>query len=247
MEAQTLLIGNWKLNHGKKSAQAFLQEVLPQVEKFSNVDLAIAPVSLHLDFLLTQTKNAKLRIGAQNLFYEDKGAYTGECSAPQLKELGASFAIIGHSERRKIFGETDEDVAKKTKACLEHGLMPVVCVGETLAERENQSHKERVAFQVSEVVKNLAQDAKLVFAYEPVWAIGTGKVAKLSDIEEMHELIKEKAQGRAFKILYGGSVNAQNIGEIAALSVVSGALVGGASLQSESFLSMVYELARAKE
>lgn len=246
MQRKPLLIGNWKLNHSRASAAAFFSAL----ETFStSADLAIAPVAPMLELVGRCVADFPIKLAAQNVFYEQKGAYTGEWSAEQLKELGVSFCIVGHSERRALFFETDELVQQKVQACFRAGVIPVICVGETLAEREADLTFEVIKRQVTAVLASFPAQNEAVFAYEPVWAIGTGKTATREQAQEVHaairSLIYEKIGewcAENTRILYGGSVNAQNIREIIQMPDVDGALVGGASLQAESFLSMVKQL-----
>lgn len=247
MVERKLLIGNWKLNHSFSSAQAFL-DACPRLD-LGSVEAAVAPVSLMLDFMGRGLRPLGLKLAAQNVFYESKGPFTGEHSAEQLAELGVSFSIVGHSERRKLFNETDEIVSKKTLACLKASITPVICVGETLFERDSSMTKDVISRQVSAVIDNLPNSVaeEIIFAYEPLWAIGSGKSASLADIEEIHRLIRqllEDSFGLQVKkrILYGGSVSPENILEISTVPDVDGVLVGGASLQAESFLAMVRKL-----
>jgi triosephosphate isomerase len=244
-----LLIANWKLNHTRKSARDFFDKVLSHVNGMS-AELAVAPVAPMLDFIGTIITNKPIALCAQNVFYEDKGAFTGEWSVAHLYELGVTYCLIGHSERRRIFFETDDDVAKKVKACLVGSLTPVICVGESLHERETKqtfSIIERQTEKIMELVE--IRSGPVILAYEPLWAIGTGQVATIEQIKEVFAFIRALWQRKlgdglanAVRILYGGSVTAQNIGEIVAAPDVDGALVGGASLQAESFLSMVEKL-----
>jgi triosephosphate isomerase len=188
--------------------------------------------------------------GAQNFYFEDSGAFTGEVSAPMLLDLGAKAVIVGHSERREIFGETDEMVARKTKRAVEAGLLPVVCVGETKEERESSADGmwEKVSGQVGRVIEEIgdADGESLVFAYEPIWAIGTGETATPEDAQDaigkIRDLLRESrddAFADGVRILYGGSVKPSNAAEIMAQTDVDGALVGGASLEVESFVELI--------
>lgn len=246
-----LLVGNWKLNHNKQETANFFETCISKLGEIKYVDIAIAPMCLYLDFCQKFTKNTIVKLSAQNCFYEKSGAYTGEYAAQNLAELGVEFCIVGHSERRNILGETDIVIAKKTRACLAANLVPIVCVGESLAEREAGKTEKIIAQQVSTVLEaNLEYKSNsLVFAYEPIWAIGTGKTATCEQIQEIHvyirEIITQKfGQDHASKtqILYGGSVKPENIKQISSCSDVDGALAGGASLRVDSFLSMVAEL-----
>lgn len=249
MQRKPLLIANWKLNHTRVSATNFFAEISSYAFPPS-IELAIAPVAPMLEFVAGKLGSLPISLAAQNVFYEEKGAFTGEWSAQQLFEAGVTWCIIGHSERRKIFFETDDDVRKKTSATLRAGLMPVICVGESLEERESGSTHEIITRQVNAVLSAFTSNDQVpVFAYEPVWAIGTGKTATSEQAQEVHLLIRTLLRekiGKSFaentRILYGGSVNSHNIQEIIHMPDVDGALVGGASLQAESFLSMVNQL-----
>jgi triosephosphate isomerase len=242
MRAPPLLIGNWKLNHSKASAQDFFEQVAPALVSLKQVDVAVAPVALWLDFAVQKLAGTNIAVAAQNVFFEEKGAFTGEWSARQLKELGVKMAIVGHSERRNIFKESDQDVAKKASACVKAGIIPVVCVGESLSERDGGKLAQVLERQCAAVMNELRdQEHPLIFAYEPVWAIGTGRSASAAQANEAHEIIRQLVS-LPIKIIYGGSVTPQNIREIVSMPHVDGALVGGASLQVDSFLSMVKEL-----
>jgi triosephosphate isomerase (TIM) len=245
-----LLVANWKLNHTRASARDFFAAVLAKPLNTS-VDLAVAPVApmlgLVCDILSGQTS---LALAAQNVFYADTGAYTGEWSALQLAELSVKYCIVGHSERRSLFFETDAQVAKKVDACLKAAITPIICVGESEEQRVAHQTESVITRQVVAVLEGEHQkDRPLVFAYEPIWAIGTGKTATALEAQTIHQLIRSIVAGRLSKdhasqcrILYGGSVNGSNIREIASMPDIDGALVGGASLQAASFLSMVEEL-----
>ncbi len=247
--SSALLVANWKLNHSKKSAGDFLSSLIPATSNLKQVEVALAPVSLHLDFLQQKAVGTKLSIAAQNVFYEDHGAFTGEFSAEQLAELGVSIAIVGHSERRRLFLEDDEIVVKKVAACLKHDLIPIACVGETLIERDRGQLHDVIKRQCLALAEVVLENQEIILAYEPVWAIGTGLSASAQQAEEAHALIRQMlaqawglARASRTRILYGGSLTAQNIKEIVSMPNVDGALVGGASLQVGSFLAMVNEL-----
>lgn len=248
MARKKLLIGNWKLNHTQKSAADFVSAVLPRIDH-SIIDLAIAPTAVMLGFLAQKLSGHRLALAAQNVFYADNGAYTGEWSAGQLAELNITYCIVGHSERRKLFLENDEIVSKKMDACLRSCISPVVCVGESLEEREHGQTKAVITKQVTEVLQGKRLDNEVIFAYEPIWAIGTGKTATAEQAQEIHQVIRslmvahgQEAWANKSRILYGGSVTAANIKEICSMPDIDGALVGGASLQVASFLAMVEEL-----
>jgi triosephosphate isomerase len=244
-----LLIANWKLNHTQKSALEFFAGVLPYLSNIDDVDLAVAPTAPMLDFCKRQISHSPIALAAQNVFYVDNGAFTGEWSALQLYELSVKYCIIGHSERRKIFHETDIDIAKKVIACFKTGIIPIVCVGENAIEREQGLAIEIVKKQIIAALPKDVIDQQIIIAYEPIWAIGTGKTALPSDAQSMHKIIRTLLLDTAFKynqkllkIIYGGSVTPANIGEICSMPDIDGALVGGASLQASSFLAMVKNL-----
>jgi triosephosphate isomerase (TIM) len=248
-----LFIANWKLNHTQKSAKIFFAQVLPFLENIFSIDIAIAPTTPMLDFIGRTILNKNVFLAAQNVFYEDKGAFTGEWSAEQLAELGVKYCLVGHSERRTLFFETDEQIAKKVKSCVMAGIVPVICIGESKVEREENKTVEVIKRQVSLAIKELdnINSYDLIFAYEPIWAIGTKNAAQAVDVQEIHSLIKEilgssfTRQEKTIRILYGGSVSALNIREFISMPDIDGVLVGKASLQPELFLSMIEELSHA--
>lgn len=229
-----MIIGNWKLNHLKPK----MLEVL-EVLKKAQIELIVAPVATLLDAACACARGSKIQIAAQNVFYEPSGAFTGEWSVAHLQELGVSMAIIGHSERRLFFGETSENVAKKARACLEGSLVPVVCVGESLEERESGLTEKIISKQLEPVLTVLSphQISRLIIAYEPIWAIGTGKNANPQEIQEIHGFLREKTHPDT-KLLYGGSVKPENASVIFSVPDVGGALVGGASLEAASLLAI---------
>lgn len=249
-QRQPLLMGNWKLNHTRKSAKDFFDRLLPELNHGLRADLAIAPVAPMLDFVGHLIANSPLKLGAQNVFYSDSGAFTGEWSAENLAELDVKLCLVGHSERRQLFYETDEMVAKKMRALLACNITPVCCVGESLAEREDGLTLDVLKRQVAALMEGLMlADQALVFAYEPVWAIGTGTSASCEQAQEVHCFIRTQLatflgeeQAERVRILYGGSVTPQNFKEFMHMPDIDGALVGGASLQVQTFLSMVKEL-----
>lgn len=255
MVRKRLLIANWKLNHNRATAAIFFQAINSSPLPPISLDLAVAPVAPMLDYVAKFLENRPIYLAAQNVFYENKGAFTGEWSAEHLRELGVRFCIVGHSERRRIFGESDDVVAKKVSACLKAHLDPVVCVGESEDERASGVTEQVIERQVNAVLHDVVshEAERLVFAYEPIWAIGTGKNATSREAEDVHFLIRRLlirsiGEGLAdqIRILYGGSVTAQNICAFVSMPNVDGALVGGASLQAESFLSMVEKLRGAE-
>lgn len=240
------LIANWKLNKGKKETLEFLEKIPANFNKDQKVICAIAPVFTALDSAFLHLPLG-LSLCAQDVFYEFQGSFTGECSSEHLKEVGVSYCIVGHSERRILFHENSEDVAKKAKSCFKSFITPIVCVGETLEERKNGLLFEVLQKQLEPVLKytETYKEKGMVVAYEPVWAIGTNICAKKDEIDDAHGLISQiilKGQSDSLnkiKILYGGSVNLENISELVLLPNVDGVLVGGASLQVSSFLAMV--------
>lgn len=240
------IAGNWKMHKTVNEAEAFLKELLTK-DLPSGVDAAICAPFIHLDRLVQGT-NEKIGIGAENGHFEDQGAFTGEVSIDSLSDLGVDYVIIGHSERREKFNETDEDVNKKVLKALEKDVIPIVCCGETLEERENDTYTEKITAQIEAAFKGVSElDAKkVVVAYEPIWAIGTGKSATSEDANVMCQLIRETIEklfnqdvSEAVRIQYGGSVKPENVKEYMSEPHIDGALVGGASLEVESFISLL--------
>ena len=241
-----LIAGNWKMNNTKRETLDFLSSFLPKVENIT-VEMAICPPFTDLYAAAEKLKGTKVKLGAQNMHWEETGAFTGEVSPLMLKEIPCDYVIIGHSERRQYFAETDETVNKKIKSALKHNIAPIVCVGETLAQREEGITIEFVMTQVENALKDIKpEDAKkIVFAYEPIWAIGTGKTASASDAQEVIGAIRNKIEklynkdvAEEVRILYGGSVKPENIKELMAEADIDGALVGGASLKPDSFYAL---------
>jgi triosephosphate isomerase len=238
-----LIAGNWKMNAGGNDGCELAVGVARAAAELSGVDVIVAPPFTALAAVAHElgSLSSSVAVAAQNMHEKDGGAFTGEVSAPMLKIAGASWVILGHSERRQLFGETDDGVAAKLAAATGHGLRSIVCVGETLEEREAGSTLEVVSRQLKAVLEALSDSGEGVVAYEPVWAIGTGKVASPEDAQEVHahirSLLAESSGDLAAKtrILYGGSVNAQNAEGLLSQTDIDGALVGGASLQTESF------------
>ena len=249
MEDRTPLIaGNWKMYKTTPEAVETAQRLVELVADSADVDIMIAPVFTALDPVSQVVSNSRVALGAQNLYWEKEGAYTGEISADMLLSAGCQYVIIGHSERRQYFGETDETVNKKIRAALDAGLIPVLCVGETEEEREAGQTFSVLDKQVKIGLDGyFAKDlGTLVIAYEPVWAIGTGKTATKEQAQETHEYIRslmnqtfDKALAQSVRILYGGSVKPANVSELMAMPDIDGALVGGASLDAESFSQIV--------
>jgi len=243
-----IIAGNWKMNKTLSEAKSFTEEVQGLVPDQEAVDSVICSPALFLESLVNISKEYKVEIGAQNMHFEENGAFTGEVSPVALSDLGVKYVILGHSERREMFNETDESVNKKTLAAFKHGLTPIVCVGETLEQRENNETKELVGNQVKKALAGLSADQvkHTVIAYEPIWAIGTGKSSTAEDANEVCAHIRQVVAGEfsqeaadAVRIQYGGSVKPNNIKEYMAQSDIDGALVGGASLEPQSFLQLL--------
>ncbi|MBQ3834384.1 MAG: triose-phosphate isomerase [Elusimicrobia bacterium] len=242
-----LMAGNWKMNKTIPEAVAMVKELKGKIADVKDVDVLLCPVFTALYPVANEVKGSNINVGAQDLFWEAKGAFTGEVAPNMITDAGCTFVIIGHSERRQYFGETNETVNKKIKAALAAGLIPVVCVGETLKEREDNVTFKVIESQVREGIKDLSKEeaSKVVIAYEPVWAIGTGKTATPDQAQEVHAFIRkvygemygEVAEGT--RILYGGSVKPSNVSELMKKEDIDGGLVGGASLKAEDFEALV--------
>jgi triosephosphate isomerase len=248
MARRPMMAANWKMNKTIREAQDYTAALLPRAADAEGVDVAVFAPFTCLHEVARMTEDSPVIAGAQNFYYEDSGAFTGEVSSPMLLDVGAGAVIVGHSERRELFGEDDDMVARKTAKAVEAGLLPVVCVGETKGERDAGNMWDKVSGQVRRVMEELDGPGgdSLVFAYEPIWAIGTGDTATPEDaqdaIRRIRDLLREM-EGDGFadevRILYGGSVKPDNAAEIMAQEDVDGALVGGASLEVESFMELV--------
>jgi triosephosphate isomerase (TIM) len=243
-----IIAGNWKMHKTASEAKTFTEEVKGLVPDTDKVDSVICAPALFLENLAEQTKDTKVEIGAQNMHFEESGAFTGEVSPVALADLGVKYVIIGHSERREMFNETDDSVNKKTLAAFKHSLTPIVCVGETLEQRENNETKDLVGSQVKKALTGLTEDQvkQTVIAYEPIWAIGTGKSSTAEDANEVCAHIRQvvasefsQSAADSVRVQYGGSVKPNNIKEYMAQSDIDGALVGGASLEPQSFLQLL--------
>jgi len=234
-----LIAANWKMNKTPKETKEYLETFLRLIEGVDdNVEILICPPFTSLCIAWDILKGSKVKLGAQNCHYEQKGAFTGEISLDMLKELGVSYVIVGHSERRWIFGETDELINKKVIACLEKGIRPILCVGEKMEEREAGMTLKVIESQLKLALSGLDEVSERIdIAYEPVWAIGSGNPATPEDAQLVHSFIKELL-GKV-RVLYGGSVNPQNAGEFLSMPDVDGLLVGGASLEPSSFAQIV--------
>jgi len=242
------MAGNWKLYKTAEQTAVFFEKFNPLVAQSAHCDIVICPTFPNLPAAVKAAEGSRAEIGGQNLFWEKEGAYTGEVSGPMLKAVGCKWVIIGHSERRQYFGETDETVLKRTVAALEAGLNPIVCVGERLAEREAGQTEAVLAAQFAGGIAPLqpSQFEKIVIAYEPVWAIGTGKTATPEIAADAHRCLRGlvakqfgKEAADRVRILYGGSVKPDNIKGLMAQPEIDGVLVGGASLDPSSFAGIV--------
>jgi triosephosphate isomerase (TIM) len=245
---RNVIAGNWKMYKSKNEAKTFAMEFRNLLTDIKDREIVICPPFLHISTLVEAFTGSSVKIGGQNLFWEDDGAYTAEISGSMLKSFGASYVIIGHSERRQYFHETDETVNKRLFAALKNGLIPIVCIGETLKERDSGSTFNVIDTQVKNGLKGLAGGDvfRIVVAYEPVWAIGTGKTATPEIAQEVHSYIRSnlsdmfggEASG-SIPIIYGGSVKPDNIDVLMGQKDIDGALVGGASLKTDSFERIV--------
>jgi triosephosphate isomerase len=242
------IAGNWKMNLNKAECVALAGALAEMVKPGGKCDVAVCPPSVYLDAVGQALKGSAIGLGAQNMYHEGNGAFTGELSAAMLLDIGCHYVILGHSERRALMGETSDEVNQKTKAALRAGLVPIVCLGETLAEREANRTSEVVTEQFDGSLAGLTDEdmVRIVIAYEPVWAIGTGKVATPAQAQEVHATLRglltsryNETVAQRVRIQYGGSVKADNASELMAQPDIDGALVGGASLKADSFLGIV--------
>jgi triosephosphate isomerase len=248
MARKPFIAGNWKMNLDRASALALAEGLVREAANVEGVDLAVCPPSVYLDAVGRAIAGSKIALGAQNVYPKPNGAYTGEISIAMLKDLGCRYVILGHSERRHILGETDDEINEKVHAALEGGLIPIVCVGELLEEREAGQTLEVIRRQFDGSLAGLSNEQmkQIVIAYEPVWAIGTGKVATPEQAEEVHLDLRKILQERynrevaeAVRIQYGGSVKADNAADLLAQPNIDGALVGGASLKVDQFMGII--------
>jgi triosephosphate isomerase len=242
-----LMAGNWKMNKTIAESVSFVSMLKAAVSDVKDVDVLVCPTFICANAVYNEVKGSNINVGAQDLFWEEKGAFTGEVSASMLKDAGCSYVLVGHSERRQHFGEVDKTVNKKVKAALLNDIVPILCVGETLREREENAIFKVIEKQVKESLSDLSQEgaSRLAIAYEPVWAIGTGRTATPQQAQEVHTFIREiysqlyKDAASKVRILYGGSVKPDNVSELMKQSDIDGGLVGGASLEVESFVKLV--------
>ncbi len=242
-----IMAGNWKMNKNPKETQAFLDGVKGKLPEASKVETVIAAPAIDLTTLVAGAAGTPLKTAAENSYFENEGAFTGETSPKALKEMGLDYVVIGHSERRGYFHETDEDINKKAKAILANGLLPIICCGESLEQREAGQTNDWIAYQVAGALVGLSADdvKKSVIAYEPIWAIGTGKTASADQAQEVVAHVRATVKklydaetADAVRILYGGSVKPANVKELMAKEDIDGGLVGGASMDPESFVAL---------
>jgi len=241
--------GNWKMNRGTpQESREMLDRLIPLVKEINSVDIVIAAPFTVLTIVYEILKDTNVKLGAQNMYFEEKGAYTGEISSKFLKDIGVDYVILGHSERRDIFKESDALINKKLKKALSMGLKPIACIGEHLNEREAGKTKDIINYQINETFKDLTKEEmlKIVIAYEPIWAIGTGKTATPEQAEEIHIFIRDlliqkfdNETADSIRIQYGGSIKPNNAEDLFNKKNIDGGLVGGASLQSDSLYQII--------
>ena len=254
MSRKVIIAGNWKMNKNASEGRALVEALKAQTAALENVEIVVCPPFTTIGAAVEAAAGSNIGVGAQNIHWAESGAFTGEISADMLKTSGVKYVIIGHSERRQYFGETDETVNKRARAVIAAGLTAIVCVGETLEEREAGKLNEVIERQMNVGLKDVtaADCAKLVIAYEPVWAIGTGKTATPDQAQEVHALIRETLArlvgaetAEAVRIQYGGSMKASNAAELLAKKDIDGGLIGGAALKAEDFAGIIAAAAQA--
>ena len=245
---KTIIAGNWKMNHLGADAKATIQGLIEKMPKDVKAEVVIAPVFPYLSTAVEMTKGTAIHVAAQNMHWEENGAFTGEVSPAMLVDIGVTHVILGHSERRTYFNETDETVNKKTKAALAHNLTPIVCCGETLEQREEGIMQSWIEGQIENALKGISEAdiKKVVIAYEPIWAIGTGKTASAAQAEEVCAIIRKKlaalygaAAAEDGSVLYGGCGKGGNGAALPGSADIAGGLVGGASLKADDFLAII--------
>ena len=248
MERRPFIVANWKMNKTVDESVGFVDGFIPLVSGVEDVDIALAPPFISLVPVSGALKGSSVALAAQNMHWEEAGAYTGEVSHAMLRDAGCRYVILGHSERRQYFGEGDGEVSRKVQAALQEGITPILCVGETLGEREYGKTFDTVGGQINgalaDVMLESGQD--LVLAYEPVWAIGTGKTASPEEAQEVHSFARNQLSeilgnniAGSIRILYGGSVKPENAGVLMSMADIDGALVGGASMEPDSFAGII--------
>lgn len=244
-----IIAGNWKMNKNPEETQAFLEAIKGKLPNADQVEAVIAAPAIDLNALVWFSKDSDLKVAAENCYFEDEGAFTGETSPKALAEMGVDYVVIGHSERREYFHETDEDINKKAHAIFRNNMTPIFCCGETLETREAGKAEEWVSNQVTAGLKGLSADqvSSMVIAYEPIWAIGTGKTASADQAQEICAVVRQtvaklydQTVADKVRIQYGGSVKPANVKEIMGKEDIDGGLVGGASMEAASFLELVH-------
>ena len=250
MERKVVIAGNWKMNKDAAAGRELVESLKPLVAGFTDADVVVCPPFTTLNAVVAAAAGSNIKVGAQNVHWAESGAFTGEISAEMLVSAGVEYVIIGHSERRQYFGETDATVNSRLKAALKAGLKPIVCVGETLAERTEGRTSDVIGRQLRDGLAGLtaADMANVIIAYEPVWAIGTGKTATPAIAEETHKFIRETVgtlfggeTASALRIQYGGSMKPENARELVAQADIDGGLIGGAALKADSFAKLISE------
>ena len=248
------IAGNWKMFKTAPEAVELVEKLKEVGSVLEDAELVVIPPYTSLDSVGKALEQSPIRLGAQNIFWEEEGAYTGEISPRMLQDIGCTYAVVGHSERRQFFGETNETVNRKVKACLSHNLYPIMCIGESLEEREKGETIKKVEAQITEGLQGLNEEevGRIIIAYEPIWAIGTGLTATPEQAEDIHRFIREKLAEKHGNdtascaiILYGGSVKPENTHSLLKEKDINGALVGGASLKAESFTEIAKEAIKA--
>jgi len=248
LKRKPMVAGNWKMNANRQEAEILARGVVDKTGWLGDVDVVLCPPYVWLADVARVIGSSRTGLGAQNLFWEDKGAFTGEISAAMLKSAGCKYVIVGHSERRQYFGETDSSVNMRLKKALEIGLSPIVCIGETLTERESGKTGEVIKKQFLGCFEGVADFGNIIIAYEPVWAIGTGRNATPQQAQEVHYLIRQLLSEQTIdfenvRILYGGSAKPENARELFACADIDGFLVGGASLKAADFAAIISAVA----
>jgi len=249
---KSIVAGNWKLNNTIAASKLLMEDIINGIENMANdCEVVVCPPFTAIKTVADMTNDTDISVGGQDLYWQTSGAFTGEVSCEMLKEAGCTYVIIGHSERRTLFNETNDDVANKVEAAINGGLLPIVCVGETLDQRQSKQTEAHITEQVKAAFSkvNEADASKVVIAYEPIWAIGTGMAASAEDANEVATLIRtvisemfSKDIAETVRVQYGGSVKASNMAQFAAQPGIDGALVGGASLKGAEFLNIVKEM-----
>ena len=248
MERKLIIAGNWKMNYTAQDAVNMIKDLQTKLPDFIPIDVVVCPPFTALHKVVEAAKGSKIKIGAQNVHWQSEGAFTGEISASMLKEISIDFVIIGHSERRQYFGETDQTVNQRLHAALRAGILPIVCVGETLDQRKGGETENTVKAQINKCLAGISPDQmeEMTIAYEPVWAIGTGITATPEQAQDVHQLIRRlineqfnEAVANKVRIQYGGSVKVDNVKYLMSKPDIDGALVGGASLQADEFSKLI--------